>query len=105
MKSRPTQIERLPSAIEVQWVDGHRSEYSRKLLRQKYPCTRCEAFRLDKIRYGYCCVRLFEKLNLMDIQFAGRYAHCLTWGDGHRTGIYLPALSSTRRFSSLTPKR
>ena len=89
MTPQPTQIERLPDAISVQWNDGHQSEYSYQLLRQKCPCARCQSEQLDKNP-----LRLLptdpssQNFTLVDIQRVGRYAIRLIWADGHKTGIY-----------------
>ena len=89
MKPQPTEIKRGPNGFTIQWKDGHQSEYSHALLRQKCPCARCE-----RLRQGKESLRVlppddfFEKLQLSDIQLVGRYAIRLIWSDGHRTGIY-----------------
>jgi DUF971 family protein len=89
MKPQPTEIKRHPHELTIQWNDGHRSEYSYKLLRQKCPCARCEA-----LKQGANPLQLqpadnfFDTLRLTDIQLVGRYAIRLVWSDGHRTGLY-----------------
>ena len=89
MTPQPTQIQRLPDAIRVQWNDGHQSEYSHQLLRQKCPCARCESEKLDKNPLRLLPTDpLSKNLTLVDIQRVGRYAIRLIWADGHKTGIY-----------------
>ena len=86
MTPQPTQIKRLPDAIHVRWNDGHQSEYSYQLLRQKCPCARCQS---DKNPLRLLPTDpLSKNLTLVDIQLVGRYAIRLIWADGHKTGIY-----------------
>jgi DUF971 family protein len=85
MKYQPTEIKRLPDGITIQWNDGHQSEYSYPLLRQKCPCARCK----DKNPFRILPPNdFFRNLEVIDIQLVGRYAIRLTWNDGHKTGIY-----------------
>ena len=89
MTRHPTQIKRLPDAISVQWNDGHQSEYSHRLLRQKCPCARCQSEKSDKNPLRLLPTDpLSKNLTLVDIQRVGRYAIRLIWADGHKTGIY-----------------
>ena len=89
MTLRPTQIERLTDAISVQWNDGHQSEYSYQLLRQKCPCARCQSEKSGKKPLRLLPTDpLSKSLTLVDIQRVGRYAIRLIWADGHKTGIY-----------------
>jgi DUF971 family protein len=87
MRYQPTEIKRLSDGIAVQWSDGHRSEFSHKLLRQECPCAHCKA-----AREGDNPLRVLpdfsESLKVVDIQVVGRYAIRLIWNDGHKTGIY-----------------
>ena len=89
MTPQPTQIERLPDAISVQWNDGHPSKYSYQLLRQKCPCARCQSEKSDKNPLRLLPVDpSATDLTVVDIQLVGRYAIRLIWSDGHKTGIY-----------------
>ena len=86
---QPTEIKRLTNGIAIQWSDGHKSEYSYPLLRQKCPCARCKTAREDKNPLRILpSDNFFQKLEVLDIQLVGRYAIRLTWNDGHKTGIY-----------------
>ena len=82
---RPTQIERLADRLAVQWNDGHKREYSHKVLRAECPCARCKAEDPLRILSADASSR---DLTVVDIQPVGRYAIRLIWSDGHRTGIY-----------------
>lgn len=89
MIHKPTQIKRFLDGIAIQWSDGHRSEHSHKLLRQKCPCARCKAVLEDENPLRVLPSEdFFENLKVVNIQPVGRYAIRLTWNDGHRTGIY-----------------
>ena len=89
MTPQPTQIKRLPDAINVQWNDGYQSKHSYQLLRQKCPCARCQSEKADQNPLRLLPTDPFSKsLALVDIQRVGRYAIRLIWADGHKTGIY-----------------
>ncbi len=88
MTPQPTQIERLRDALSVQWNDGHQSEYSYQLLRQKCPCARCQSEESDQNPLRVLPADPLSNLRLVDIQLVGRYAIRLVWADGHKTGIY-----------------
>ena len=88
-KFQPTRIERGQTSLMIRWKDSHQSELPYRLLREKCPCARCEATRLDKDPFHILPPDdFFEKLHLVDIQQVGRYAVRLVWSDGHRTGIW-----------------
>jgi DUF971 family protein len=88
-KFQPTRIERSRTSLEIRWKDSHHSELSYRILRQKCPCARCDATRLEKDPFRILpSGDFFENLRIVDIQRVGRYAVRLVWNDGHRTGIY-----------------
>ena len=86
---QPTRIERSSTSLKIEWKDSSYSKLSYRLLRQKCPCARCDAVRLDKDPFHILPADdFFDNLRLVDIQRVGRYAVRLMWSDGHRTGIY-----------------
>lgn len=68
--------------LRVTWRDGHVSEYDYAYLRGWCPCAVCQ---------GHGGERRFitvDNPELRGLSVVGNYALCLTWGDGHDTGIY-----------------
>jgi len=68
--------------VQIDWSDGHRSEYPFAYLRGWCPCAACQGHSGEK-RYVHGGDDGLEK-----IAPVGRYALNFTWGDGHETGIY-----------------
>ncbi len=88
-KSKPVEIKRLPHSLTIRWKDGHLSELSYRLLREKCPCARCNAEKLQNDPFRMLPTSdYWEKLHVAGIQPVGRYAIQLQWSDGHKTGIY-----------------
>ena len=86
---QPTEIKRLPHSLAIQWKDGHRSEHTYRLLRERCPCARCDALRQENDPFRVIpSEEYWEKLHVVGIQRVGRYAIQLMWSDGHKTGIY-----------------
>lgn len=70
--------------IQIDWKDGHHSDYGLAYLRDKCPCASCTGapgaptpFQLYK-----------PVLKLVDVEPVGSYAIQIKWNDGHTTGIY-----------------
>jgi DUF971 family protein len=68
--------------MDIEWSDGHLSEYPHEILRGYCPCATCQG------HSGLIEYRPGGNLEIRDIQSVGNYAIALTWGDGHATGIY-----------------
>jgi ATP-binding protein involved in chromosome partitioning len=82
----PTHIFRTSDTeLGISWEDGHESRYSLRALRLACKCARC-VHEITK-------VPLLEPASVpMDIkpekiEPVGRYGICVTWSDGHDTGI------------------
>lgn len=77
-----------PSELVIEWDDGHRSRYAMRTLRQYCPCASCKtdieasegSVLLPVVKPG--------QYELRGIEPVGAYALQISWGDGHRTGIY-----------------
>jgi len=81
--ARPLEIRRVgTAAVQIDWSDGHRSEYSNRDLRHACPCAECRERRPPKESADAVPVHPTE------IQLVGRYALQFRWSDGHDTGIY-----------------
>jgi DUF971 family protein len=68
--------------LEITWDDGRSSRLPHEILRGYCPCASCQ---------GHAgTVRLVPggNLELLGIERVGNYALCLSWGDGHQSGIY-----------------
>ncbi len=86
---QPTEIKRLPHSLAIKWKDGHQSEHSYRILREKCPCARCTAEKQKEDPFRLLPSEdYWENLHLVGIQRVGRYAIQLQWSDGHKTGIY-----------------
>lgn len=75
-------------AIDITWLDGHRSSYDFELLRWSCPCAICRG---EGGTPGVLATteRLTpEQTELVDVGPVGHYAMSVTWKDGHATGIY-----------------
>jgi DUF971 family protein len=68
--------------MQIDFEDGHRGIYPHALLRGYCPCAQCQGHSgaIEFVAGG--------DLELLEIAEVGNYALCLTWGDGHATGIY-----------------
>lgn len=85
----PSEIKRLEHSLSIQWKDGLLHELPYRVLREKCPCARCNAERLQDDPFRLLQSEdYWEKLHLVGIQPVGRYAIQLQWSDGHKTGIY-----------------
>jgi DUF971 family protein len=77
-----------PTELTVEWDDGHRGRHLLTTLRSCCPCAACRAeaepqegiIALPVLRPG--------QNELRSVEPVGAYALQLTWGDGHKTGIY-----------------
>ena len=111
-RNQGQEIERLPSAavsplkvrvkktegtgVEIDWVDGHHSEWSFAWLRHACPCATCHDEReRDGREPGVARPRPQALLMLyeapprpVEVIPAGKYAVAFKWNDGHSAGIY-----------------
>lgn len=83
-RDAPNEVRRLGEqrALRITWRDGHVSEYAYAYLRGWCPCAVCQ---------GHSGEHRFVPVDdpdLASIGVVGNYALCLTWNDGHETGIY-----------------
>ena len=78
----------LSSGVEIDWKDGHRSEYTLEYLRDRCPCAACRTAG-HKPGEPDSPFPLYKKtLQLNGVEPVGRYALRFLWNDGHTTGIY-----------------
>jgi DUF971 family protein len=81
---QPVEVRRdaMARTVQIDWSDGHHSEYPFAYLRGWCPCAACQGHSGEK-RYVHGGDDSLEK-----IAPVGRYAFTFTWADGHETGIY-----------------
>jgi DUF971 family protein len=85
----PVKIQRLGLAeLSITWDDGHAGRYTLLNLRKYCPCAGCKTeieASENEVMFPIIKAGQYE---LGAIEPVGSYALQLTWGDGHRTGIY-----------------
>jgi len=82
-----------PASLLIEWSDGRRQQYPLAKLRDLCPCASCREKR--KADHSPSAERLpvlpsadAPPLGLVSMKPVGNYAYCLTFSDGHDTGIY-----------------
>jgi DUF971 family protein len=74
--------------LEIEWADGHRTEYDTVTLRWLCPCAYCRGEAGMPGWLDSAPVLTPEQTQIVDIQLVGQYAVCPSWADGHHTGYY-----------------
>ncbi len=84
------------SGMEIEWKDGHRSDYSFPFLRDACPCALCNEERAkdgrqpgDPLKPVAGSLPMFKATaRPTQVEPVGKYAIRFTWNDGHQHGIY-----------------
>jgi DUF971 family protein len=78
------------AALEFQWSDGHVGQCSLKSLRDGCPCAGCagETVLMRSYPGSPAADDVPGKYELVAAEVVGNYAVQMTWGDGHREGLY-----------------
>jgi DUF971 family protein len=84
------------TGVEIDWRDGHTSQWSFAWLRHACPCATCHEEReADHRAPGTAPAEAASVLPLYkapvaptDVRKVGRYALAFDWNDGHTSGIY-----------------
>lgn len=79
-------LRREPEIIGFEWPDGSSSSVTARALRLGCPCARC----VDEFT-GAALLdpkTVSEDLTQSSVELVGNYALCVTFSDGHRTGIF-----------------
>ncbi len=85
----PTRIKRISShELLISWDDGHESFFSNEYLRANCPCALCLHEKEENQRQGLFSLPIANQTDLRTIELSGHNAMVITWGDGHKTGIY-----------------
>ena len=81
--------------IQIDWKDGHHSDYPLGYLRDECPCATCtgaHGTEPQKTNYAAAPADLFPMfkptLKMLSVESVGGYAIRIDWSDGHSTGIY-----------------
>jgi DUF971 family protein len=79
--------------VNIEWTDGHVSQYTCAYLRDHCPCATCSnAHGTSEPQPGTQSSNPFvmykERPKMRDVEMVGRYAMRILWNDGHNTGLY-----------------
>ena len=82
--------------IQIDWKDGHHSDFSLGYLRDECPCASCTgAHGTEPKKTNYSApasadpFKMYKPaIKMTDVQPVGNYAVQIFWNDGHSTGIY-----------------
>jgi DUF971 family protein len=81
--------------IQIDWKDGHSSQYSLAYLRDECPCASCtgaHGTEPRKTNHSAPPATPFQMytptLKMLNVEAVGHYAIRIDWNDGHNTGIY-----------------
>ncbi len=90
--------------IQIDWKDGHHSDYGLTWLRDKCPCASCTGAhgtepRKPESSAPSSAFPMFKPaLKMLAVESVGNYAIRIDWNDGHNSGIY-----SYEHFRSICP--
>lgn len=86
---QPKQIKRIsPNELRFVWDDGRESVFTTDFLRMHCPCATCLHEQEENRRQGLFSLPIANQTELRSLELSGRNAIVITWGDGHKTGIY-----------------
>jgi DUF971 family protein len=81
--------------IQIDWKDGHHSDYTLGYLRDECPCASCtgaHGTEPQKTNYSSPAASPFQmykpSIKMLNVEPVGNYAIKIYWNDGHSTGIY-----------------
>src|SRR3990172_594641 len=86
--------------LEIEWADGHRTEYDTVTLRWLCPCAYCRGEAGMPGWLDSAPVLTPEQTQIVDIQLVGQYAVCPSWADGHHTASIGRESTPTRETST-----
>lgn len=93
VKPKAIRASRSRAVLEIDWEDGHQSEYPLRGLRAACPCAECRGGHAGMGRPGspgMLDLPMVEtrSAELVSMAGVGNYALQLVWKDGHDYGIY-----------------
>jgi DUF971 family protein len=77
--------------IQIDWKDGHKSDYGVVYLRDHCPCAGCTGSHgtAPRVKTEGNPFKMYEpKVKMESVEPVGNYAIRIVWSDGHSTGIY-----------------
>ncbi len=82
--------------IQVDWKDGHHSEYTLGYLRDECPCATCTgAHGTEQQKTNYSApqnsspFQMYKpSIKMLNVEPVGNYAIKIYWNDGHSSGLY-----------------
>jgi DUF971 family protein len=77
--------------IQIDWKDGHHSQYGLDYLRDRCPCATCTGAHGTTPRQAQANspFQMYQPtLKMLSVEPVGNYAIQIHWSDGHSTGIY-----------------
>jgi DUF971 family protein len=77
--------------IQIDWKDGHKSDYGVVYLRDRCPCAGCTGSHgtPPRAKTEGNPFKMYEpKVKMESVEPVGNYAIRIVWSDGHSTGIY-----------------
>ena len=80
--------DRAAGRLEIEWADGHHTEYGATSLRWLCPCAYCRGEAGIPGWLDSSPTLTPDQVRLVDVQLVGTYAIAPTWADGHHTGYY-----------------
>lgn len=73
----------------IEWLDGHKSEYTLAGLRRVCPCASCRSERESRADNPLAILKSDPSdLRVTGARLVGNYAIRFDWSDGHDTGIF-----------------
>jgi DUF971 family protein len=88
--------DRTARTLQIDWQDGHRTEYDFTALRWLCPCAFCRGEAGMPGWLDTAPTLTDAQTQMVDIALVGNYAVCPSWSDGHHTGYYTYALLRDR---------
>ncbi|CAN5652208.1 hypothetical protein BH23CHL7_BH23CHL7_02190 [soil metagenome] len=85
---RRVHADRAASTLELEWPDGHVTQYDFTTLRWLCPCAYCRGEAGIPGWLDSNPTLTLAQTELTDIALVGSYALQPTWADGHHTGFY-----------------
>ncbi len=86
---RPTSIRQVSSnELKIVWDDGRESMFALDFLRANCPCALCLNEKEENRKQGLFTLPLASQTELRGIELSGNNAIVITWGDGHKAGIF-----------------
>ena len=77
----------LSSGVQIEWTDGHHSDYALEYLRDRCPCATCTSGTHQAAPSSP--FPMYKRVLKMEAaEPVGRYALQFKWNDGHSSGIY-----------------